>query len=154
MGKVTLGSARGNPGRRRRRSFSFHTLPLYYQTQTPPFPFHSPIPPFSPCTRTNHHDDHRPGSCVLAITMINSYHADLLPERGTGPFLDNDVTKLGKVWWAMHSIIFACKGPGWAAVGECIPPLSSSSSPILSLAGWKCWGSLEEKKEGFCEQMK
>ncbi|CAO1596264.1 hypothetical protein XANCAGTX0491_000116 [Xanthoria calcicola] len=58
------------------------------------------------------------GSCVLAITMINFYQPDLLPERGPGPFPDNDVTKWGKLWWAMHSIVFGCKGPGWAAVGD------------------------------------
>ncbi|KAL8726802.1 MAG: hypothetical protein Q9166_006484 [cf. Caloplaca sp. 2 TL-2023] len=38
------------------------------------------------------------GSCVLAIAMVSFYDPAILHERGLGPFLDNDVTKFGKIW--------------------------------------------------------
>ena len=95
-----------------------------------PFSFHMipPNPPTTPHRTRINHLHPNPGSCVLAITMVNFYHPDLLPERGSGPFPDNDVTKWGKLWWAMHNVIFGCKGPGWAAVGESSPPSSPLSS--------------------------
>ncbi|KAL9017451.1 MAG: hypothetical protein Q9185_005213 [Variospora sp. 1 TL-2023] len=58
------------------------------------------------------------GTCVLAIAMINFYPEGVLPERGDGPFLDNDVARYLTVWSSFHDIIFKCQAPGWSVVGE------------------------------------
>ncbi|KAL8675952.1 MAG: hypothetical protein Q9186_007478, partial [Xanthomendoza sp. 1 TL-2023] len=56
------------------------------------------------------------GDCVLAITMIEFYDEDVLPERerGEGGLEANDVAKFAKIWWNLHDVVFGCKGPGWA----------------------------------------
>ncbi|KAI4127120.1 MAG: hypothetical protein LQ338_003362 [Usnochroma carphineum] len=58
------------------------------------------------------------GTCVLAIAMMNFYPSNVLSERGPGPFQNTDISRFLDVWWMLHDVIFTCRAPGWAPVGE------------------------------------
>lgn len=49
--------------------------------------------------------------------MIDFYPPEVLPERGEGPFLENDIARYLSLWTRFHDIIFGCQAPGWGAAG-------------------------------------
>ena len=58
------------------------------------------------------------GSCVLAVVMLDFYSPEALPDRGVGPFWQNDVAAWGEVWEGFHRVIEDCEGVGWVEIGE------------------------------------
>lgn len=57
------------------------------------------------------------GTCVVAVAMVDFYRASLLPDRGAGPFEENDVSIWRNMWFLMQDIVRECRGAGWGKVG-------------------------------------